>query len=160
VVADLDGLIEALRAGGVEFVVVGGVAAVLHGAPVTTQDLDIVPRVSEENIAKLVAVLTSLDAVVRDPAGRRLVPTSSLFAAKGQALLSTKLGPLDVLGALHDGRGYEELEASAIVFDAGERSFRVMDLDTLIDVKRTAGRAKDRLMLPLLLALKSKRPTP
>lgn len=156
-VADLEGLIEALRAGGVEFVVVGGVAAVLHGAPVTTQDLDIVLKVNEENVAKLVSVLASLDATVRDPAGRRLVPTSALFAAKGQALLSTKLGPLDVLGALHDGRGFEELEAQAVVFDQGERAFRVVDLDTLIEIKRSTGRAKDRLMLPILIALQSRR---
>jgi hypothetical protein len=77
--ADLGELISALCAGGVEFIIVGGAAAVLHGAPVTTVDLDIVPEQSQENLARLGEVLRGADARVRDPAGRDLRPTEALL---------------------------------------------------------------------------------
>ena len=68
-------------------------------------------------------------------------------------LLSTRLGPLDCLGALVDGRGFEELVShSESIRDEGAE-FRVLDLSTLIDIKTKTGRAKDRLMLPVLFAL-------
>ena len=60
------------------FIVVGGAAAVLHGAPVTTQDLDIVPRVDGENPDRLMDLLISLDARIRDVAGRDLRPDGFL----------------------------------------------------------------------------------
>jgi hypothetical protein len=68
-------------------------------------------------------------------------------------LLSTRLGPLDCLGALVDGRGFEELVSHSESFADEGAEFRVLDLSTLIDVKTKTGRAKDRLMLPVLIAL-------
>jgi len=65
--ADIESLLRALLDGGVELIVVGGVAAVLHGAPTTTRDLDIVHRRTPENIERLLAVLGALDATVREP---------------------------------------------------------------------------------------------
>jgi hypothetical protein len=53
--------------------------------------------------------------------------------------MTTSLGRLDALGSIHDGRGYEEL--------------RVIDLETLIEIKASTGRAKDRLVVPILLEL-------
>ena len=107
--ADLGELISALCAGGVDFIVVGGAAAVLHGAPVTTLDLDIVPDQSVANVGRLLEVLRTLDARIRDPARRDLRPDERLLSGTGQVLLTTRLGPLDVLCRLHDGRGYAEL---------------------------------------------------
>ena len=60
--ADLESLLQALHEAGVDFIVVGGAAVVLHGAPVTTQDVDIVPRVDADNIARLMTLLEELDA--------------------------------------------------------------------------------------------------
>ncbi len=74
--ADLAALLRALVAGGVEFVVVGGVAAVLHGAPITTRDLDIVPSRDRDNVERLAQVRGELETVVRDPAGRRIEPSA------------------------------------------------------------------------------------
>ena len=68
-------------------------------------------------------------------------------------LLSTRLGPLDCLGALIDGRGFEELVAHSESFADEGSEFRVLNLSTLIDIKTKTGRAKDRLMLPVLIAL-------
>jgi len=155
--ADLGQLIDALRAGGVEFIVVGGAAAVLHGAPTTTFDLDIVHRRTDDNVQRLLAVLTSLDAFVREPGNRRLRPDAAALSAEGQLLLTTALGPLDVLGVLHDGRGFDQLVARTTILRDERGALVVLDLEALIEVKLAAGRAKDKLLLPILLALKNRR---
>ena len=142
-----------LSKAGVEFIVVGGAAAVLHGAPITTEDLDIVHRRSPENVARLKTLLDGLDAHVRELANRRLPPQESALLGEGHVLLSTRLGPLDCLGTLIDGRGFEELAShSESIVDEGAE-FLVVDLPTLIELKTKTGRAKDRLMLPVLIAL-------
>lgn len=151
--ADLDALIQALLGAGVEFIVVGGAAAVLHGAPVTTQDLDIVHRRTADNVQRLVDLLIDLDATFR---GRDLRPTVDLLSGRGQLNLSTKLGPLDPLCELHDGRGYDELLPHSQVLTDGSSQIRALDLDTLISVKASTGRARDKLVLPILLALRDR----
>jgi len=69
--ADFPALLEALSSAGVEFIIVGGVAAVLQGAPITTTDLDIVHRRTPENVARLLDVLLKLDATMRYDFARR-----------------------------------------------------------------------------------------
>src|SRR5712691_10296219 len=87
----------------VDYLVVGGFAAVLYGAPTITGDLDIMPLANDENITRLTVVLTSLHTVVREPrsSGRRLTVTADLLkqsadAAKlgGQLRTRTAAGPL------------------------------------------------------------------
>lgn len=151
--ADVGELLRRLADAGVEFIVVGGAAAVLHGAPITTEDLDIVHRRSPQNVARLKSLLDELDARVRELANRRLPPQESVLLGDGHVLLSTRLGPLDCLGTLIDGRGFEELVShSESITDEGAE-FLVVDLPTLIELKTKTGRAKDRLMLPVLIAL-------
>ena len=150
---DLEGLLRALAERGVHFVIVGGAAAVLHDAPTTTQDLDIVPEQSEENLARLHALLREHNAIVRDLSGRRLTPSLEALRGRGQLQLLTDLGPLDILCRLHDGRGFDELAGRTVVFDAGALALRVLDLETLIEIKSATGRVKDRMVVPLLLAL-------
>jgi hypothetical protein len=151
--ADLAALLAALGDAGVEFIVVGGAAAVLQGAPITTNDLDIVHRRTPENVARLLEVLLHLDATMRyDFAHRGLRPTAEMLAGKGQINLSTSLGPIDPLCELDAGQGYEELLAyTRPMIDEG-RLLRVLDLPTLIAVKTKAGRPKDRVVLPILIA--------
>lgn len=151
--ADLAALIDALLAGSVEFIVIGGAAAVLHGAPTTTLDLDIVHRRTPQNVERLALVLEQLDAMHRDLAGRVIRPTRDALAGDGQLNLSTHQHPLDPLCRLHDGRGYDELLPHSIVLTDGDREIRVVDLETLITIKASTGRAKDRLVIPLLGAL-------
>ena len=57
---------------------------------------------------------------------------------------------------LHDGRGYEELFPHTLILTDGTSEIRVLDLETLIDVKAAAGRARDKLVLPILLALRDR----
>lgn len=152
--ADLHALIAALAAAGVEFIVVGGAAAVLHGAPTATLDLDVVHRLTSDNVERLQQLLVRLHAVVRDPAGRDLQPTREHLAAGGQLQLITDLGPIDLLGRLHDGRAYHELLSSSEKIGDEMLEVQVIDLETLIEIKLAANRAKDRLLLPILLALR------
>jgi hypothetical protein len=151
--ADLEALLAALVEAGIEFLVVGGAAAVLHGAPTTTWDLDIVHRRSPQNIHLLSALLEKLHATVRDPAGRNLRPTRAHLEGSGQLQLVTDYGPFDVLGTLHDGRGWDELQGNSMTMGDQTLRVHVLDLPTLIEIKSSLGRAKDRLVLPVLLAL-------
>lgn len=158
--ADIVELLRALHDAGVEFVVVGGAAAVLHGAPTTTLDLDIVQRRTPDNIDRLMGVLERLDALIRDPARRRLEPHRDALAGAGQVLLTTSLGPLDCLGTLHDGRDFDDLRETSVAVTDGSIEISVVDLETLIEIKAEAGRPKDRLVLPILLALLRERNEP
>jgi hypothetical protein len=79
-----------------------------------------------------------------------------LLGGQGQLNLSTSLGPLDPLCVLHDGRGYDELFPHTQILTDGTSQIRVLDLETLIAVKAAAGRARDKLVLPILLALRDR----
>jgi hypothetical protein len=102
-------------------------------------------------VQRLSQLLAKLDATFQ---GRDLRPSAELLAGSGQLNLSTDLGPLDPLCVLHDGRGYDELLPHTTVLTDGPSAIRVLDLDTLIEVKAAAGRARDQLVLPILLALR------
>lgn len=146
-------LLDELMAAGVEFIVVGGAAGVLHGAPVTTKDLDIVHRRSPENIARLMKVLGQAGAHFwPDPTQRRLPPRDSDLAGHGQLNLQTQMGRLDVLCEIGNQQGYEELLPHSIEIQMESGRLRLLDLPTLIEIKTAAGRLKDRMVIPVLIA--------
>ncbi len=147
----IEGLILTLVAEGVEFVVIGGMAGVLHGAPIATKDLDIVHRRTPENIARLLGVLRDIDAVKRADS-RRLRPDESWLSGRGHILLDTSAGQLDVLCELDAGQDYDWLLGRSEVMPLGDTPVRVVDLPTLIELKTNAGRPKDRLTVPILVA--------
>jgi predicted nucleotidyltransferase len=156
-IADIRALISLLLERDVEFILVGGAAAVAHGASTGTQDVDIVHARTAENVARLQALLLELNAYFRsDLSGRQLAPTPEHLAGRGQLLLTTALGPLDLLGALHDGRGYEELLPHTVELAVDRRALQILDLSTLIQVKTAAGRPKDKVVVAELLALLSR----
>jgi hypothetical protein len=143
----------------VEYLVVGGFAAVLYGAPTTTGDLDILPCADEENVVRLAGVLATLSAVIREPrsTGRRLEVTVDMLreTAKsaslgGQLRTRTAAGPLDVLWRLHDGRGYRDVVGRSCLLTQDDLRVRVLGLDDLIEVKSAIGRPQDRAALPYL----------
>ena len=106
---DFLAVIHALSERCVDFIVVGGVAAVLEGAPISTFDLDIVHSRVIDNVQRLEGALTALDAYYRLQPERRIRPQESHLASAAHQLLMTRFGPLDVLGAIGRSRGYEEL---------------------------------------------------
>ena len=146
----LESLLATLATSDVEFIVVGMLAAVAQGAPVTTHDLDIVHRRTPENVARLVDLLVNkLDAKYR---GRTdvLRPTEEILAGTGHSLLKTNLGPLDVLGAIEGGRDYDSLLPNSHRIEIAGRSVYVLGLATLIELKRGSTRLKDQLVLRVL----------
>jgi hypothetical protein len=148
---DFGAALNALHDGGVEFVLVGGIAAVLHGAPVNTYDVDVVPARSEDNIEKLLRVLDSIDAIYRIQPSRRLKPGVSHLSSAGHHNLTTRLGPLDVLGTIGRGLSYEDLLPHTVEMEIGDGvRVRVLDLATIIAVKEELGGEKDLAVLPLL----------
>lgn len=156
--SDLAGLIAVLSGHGVEFVIVGGTAAVLLGAPVTTLDVDVVYRQTAENAVRLRDALIALDAEARPRIPeRRLVPTlATLETAQGPILLATPQGPLDLLPRLDPVGTYEALLEHCKTITIAGKPVPVIDLDTLILSKAHANRPKDRLALPILLALRNR----
>jgi len=159
---DIFGILSVLVAHEVEFAIVGGDCAVLHGAPVTTFDLDIVHARSPENLARLTKALEELDAIYRHQFGRRIHPDASHLAGPGHQLLSTNMGQLDVLGTIGENEGYTELLEHMVEFEVRGMTLKVLDLPKLIEVKTAANRDKDRMVLPTLhqtLAEKLRKPT-
>ena len=136
----------------VQFIVVGMMAGVLAGAPVTTLDVDIVHLRTEANVAKLLEVLRQLEATYRLDS-RGLVPTTAHLMGPGHQLLATLYGDLDCLGTIDEGKAYEDLLPSTreIALSA-DVAIRVLDLPTLIAIKRRTARPKDLAVLPLLEA--------
>jgi hypothetical protein len=144
-------LLQALSQHRVDYIVIGGVCAVLHGAPVTTLDLDLVHSREPKNLERLLAVLQELDAYYREQPHRRLRPGLSHLASPGHQLLTTQAGLLDLLGTLTAGQGYEDLLPHTVEVRLTEDLIvRVLDLPTLIAVKEAAGRDKDKAVLPIL----------
>lgn len=147
-------LVEILRAltrHRVEFIIVGGVASVLQGAPVVTFDLDIMHRRTDENVTRLLAALDDLYAMFRDDR-RRLRPTASHLIGPGHLLLTTAQGPLDVLGTIGAGMTYDTAIDDADAFDLEQMPIRVLALPRIIASKEQAGRPKDVATLPILRA--------
>jgi predicted nucleotidyltransferase len=148
--ASLGEVLEGLLAAGVDFILVGGLAAVIQGAPVTTMDVDIVHSQSHENIAKLLAFLESVDAIHRRLDDKLIQPKERDLSGKGHVLLTTRLGPLDVLAVIEGGRSYEDLLDHTVEIDFRGHTLRVLDLRTLIELKRTSTDAKDKQRLLVL----------
>ena len=140
-----------LTSANVRFIVIGGVAAVLQGAPVGTFDLDVVHSREPENITRLVDALAALHSFYREHPATRPAPQADLLAGAGHHLLMTDAGPVDILGQVTGGSRYEELIGHSIEveLDDGIR-IHVLSLRELIRLKALLGRDKDQAMLAIL----------
>jgi hypothetical protein len=148
--ASLGEVLERLLEAGVDFILVGGLAAVIQGAPVTTMDVDVVHSRSPGNIAKLLFFLKSVDAVHRRLDDKLIEPKERDLSGKGHVLLTTRIGPLDVLAVIEGGRSYEDLLAHTVEIDFRGYSLRVLNLKTLIELKKGSTDPKDKQRLPVL----------
>ena len=142
-------ILEQLNRHEVEYIVVGGVAAVIQGAPVTTFDLDTLVRVGEDNAERLSLVLDELDARYREHQST-IKPTKEDILAGGHLLLLTRAGPLDLLGFIGDENRYEDLLPQSTEISMSIGTIRVLNLEELIRQKKRSDRPKDRAMLELL----------
>ncbi len=156
-------MLEVLTRHRVDFIVVGGVAAILEGTPISTFDLDIVHPRTPENNERLLAALRELNARYKDPAGRVLLPDSSRLETLKTHLLSTDLGPLDVLTIIGENLTYSDLLDNTNEHEIENFQVRALDLRTIIETKEYANRPKDQIALIYLrqtLQLGSEPPHP
>ena len=162
---DPDRILESLDRHGVDYVLVGGVAARVHGAGRATADIDCVPATDEENLKRLADALTDLGARLRvggmsDEDARQLPLRldAATLAAFGSSTWTTDAGPLDLLVELRDPTGgrhpYADLASRAVDVVVGKVTIRVASLDDIIASKEYAGRPKDLEALPELQALR------
>lgn len=143
-------ILRILAGARVEFIVIGGVGAVLHGAPISTRDLDIVHQRGHDNRRKLISVLAELGACYRDSLPERFAPDVEGLASPLHHLFSTRLGDLDLLGTVA-GLDHDDLLPHSLVLELEPGvSIRVLTLGRIIELKELAGRGKDLAQLPLL----------
>lgn len=155
---DFTTALEALADGGVDFIIVGGIAAVLHGAARPTYDLDIVYARTPENVARLVATLASAKPYLRGvPPGLPFRWAVETVSAGLNFTLVTDLGDLDLLGEVTGGGRFEDLMPHTQQVQMLGRTFRLVTLEQLIRLKRAAGRPKDFDALAELEALLEER---
>lgn len=148
--------IERLAAREVRFVVIGGIAARLHGSNIVTSDLDICYARDDANLERLAGVLAELGAKLRGaPEDVRFLLDSKTLRMSDHFTFETLLGSLDILGIPAGIRGgYEELERGAVEIDLDGVSVKVASIDDLIRMKRAAGRPRDLAMVEELGALR------
>jgi len=135
----------------IQFVVVGGVAAVLNGAPVDTLDFDLVYSLEPLNIQRLVAALDRIDAIFRIQPERHLRPDHSHLVKAGHLKLLTRFGPIGLLGSIGHGLGYSRLVPESREMElGGDVRVPVLNLETIIKSKEQIGAEKDRAVLSIL----------
>ena len=141
---DFERILHLLDDEGVECVIVGGVAATIHGSARLTADLDIVYGRSKENIRRLVKAIAPLKPYMRGaPPGLPFHFDEPTVRAGLNFTLTTNAGPLDVRGEIGGGFTWEVLRRRSSLFTLYGRRFRVIDIDALIENKIAVGRAKD-----------------
>lgn len=155
---DFDSLLAVLSEGGVEFVLVGGLAAAAHGAIRPTRDVDVVYARSPDNLARLEAALAPLSPYLRGaPPGLPFRLDAPTLASGLNFTLSTSLGELDLMGEVAGGGTYENLLQHSRTLELFGHACPCVDLDTLIRLKRAAGRPKDLEAIAELEALREER---
>ncbi|WP_460917566.1 hypothetical protein [Pseudoxanthomonas sangjuensis] len=155
--SDLQRLLQRLDETGIEFVLVGGYAAMLHGSSLLTRDVDVCAVLTPANIEKLRDAFHDLH-----PQHRLSMPRRSFLdePAPGTALdnlyLSTDWGALDLLGSITGVGDYARVASDAVEIDLFGRRVRAIGLDDLIAAKEALGRDKDRIAAKELRAIREK----
>ncbi len=153
---DPDALFACLDRHEVRYVLIGGLAAVLHGSPLPTIDADICPSREPDNLARLSRALTELDARIRsaDAPDGVPFPRDATFLATVELLnLVTTAGDLDLAFLPAGGADYTILAPRAKALQVRGRTILVASLEDVIRSKEAANRPKDRRNLPVLRQL-------
>lgn len=142
---------------GVRYVVIGGFAGDLLGAPLNTNDLDICYERTAPNMERLAAALAELKATLRVAGVEEDLPfilDGKTLAAGDSFAFETDAGALDVLGTPSGTAGFTDLSQRAHRVPIGDIEIRVVDIADLMRMKRASGRVKDRMHLEVLSALR------
>ncbi len=137
-------LLKHLTARGLDFVVIGGIAAILHGSNRLTQDLDIAYAPDRANLETLGRALIALDAKLAEvEEGVPFVPDAETLRKVELLTLDTAAGPLDLLGRPPGALSYDTLRRRADRYDVGGVAVLTASVEDLIAMKRAAGRPQD-----------------
>ena len=150
-------ILQRLLAHNVRFVIVGGLAAQVHGSPSLTRDINICYALEFDNLQNLAEVLDELVAVRRGlPVDAPPMPPldARTLRAGGLFTLSTTAGDFDLLAVPDPGLDYERLRSAAIQAVVAGHDVSVASLEDLMTMKRAAGRPKDLIELEILGALR------
>ena len=145
----------------VQYVLIGGLAATLHGSPLRTGDADICPSRLSENLTRLAAALRTMDAKIRSPdaaAGLPFACDASFFRNVELVNLTTKFGDLHVAFMPPGTAGYDDLKHNIVRYDLGALVVPVAALADIIRPKESANRPRDRAALPTLRASLARQP--
>lgn len=155
-VQDTPRLLNILTAAQVPFIVIGGVAAIAHGASTFTRDLDVLIAFDRLTLERVLQAIEMHDPrAALDPA-RRAVPTDvDALTTFRNLYVTTTLGRLDFLGETPIG-GYAQLASRAVTMSLAGVSVQVIALDDLIAIKRALGRPKDLLVATELEAVRQR----
>jgi hypothetical protein len=148
-----DRVLEALQRHDVRYVVVGAVAAIAHGSPLPTEDIDVTPARDAANLENLAAALRDLDARLRTAGAPEGIPFpfDPVFLRNNEIWhLTTAYGDLDLIFVPAGTRGYDDLRRDAIVVDFGNVQAPMASLADVIRSKQASGRPKDAAQLPAL----------
>lgn len=150
------GIVHALDRHGVRYVLVGGVAARLHGSPALTEDFDLSPERSHENLANLAAALAELDARLAAPgvAEGLVVPLDAHTFNSPVMTFATCAGDVDVVLETLVSGGYDELSRRSVAVEVFGVRLAVASLEDIIASKEAANRPKDRAHLEILWQLR------
>jgi hypothetical protein len=151
-------LLSRLKEQKVEFVIIGGVCGVLHGASLVTLDLDICCRFSRENLRRIEAAVKDLHPRHRLTANKLpLELTDDLCDSLKNLYLNTDLGILDCLSTVAGIGDYEQVLQQSIPHFMSYGEFRILSLDALIAAKSAVGRGKDLDAVRLFQAIKERK---
>lgn len=150
---DLRELLATLDRHAVDYTVIGGVAVQVHGHRRTTKDLDLIPAPGDENLRRLTAALTELDARPRDIPRGPVPTTEQLAAAAIVPPLTTRHGELHILREVPGAPIYADLRAHALVIEFDGIAIAIAGLDDLIAMKRASGRPGDLRDIDALTAI-------
>jgi len=154
---DPERLLEALSRHRVNFILIGALAARLHGFPRLTADADITPAGDKPNLERLAAALNELDAKIYTesvPEGLAFDCSSTTLSRARMWNLVTKAGRLDIAFEPAGVEGYDDLKKDAERFEAFGVRFLVASIDDIIRSKEAAGRPKDLDDVAILRAMK------
>ena len=151
-----DEIFACLQRHGVRYVLIGGLAAVLHGSPLPTLDADICPAGEPDNLQRLAAALAELEARIRTsdtPEGVRFPHDAGFLANVLLLNLVTRYGDLDLSFRPAGTEGFSELAPRALTVEIRGCPVAVAALEDVIRSKEAANRPKDQRRLPILRQL-------
>lgn len=141
----------------VEFVLVGGLAAAIHGSSLNTRDVDVCIDLTEANLRRLHGAIEDLHPVHRSRPDLPFVVSAEICARLRSLYLKTDFGILDCLGEVLGVGSYDEVQSHSIVLDLPIGPCRILDLQTLIKAKEAMGRPHDLVTVQHLRAVQAMR---